>query len=95
MPAMIFIKVDLPAPFSPIRANTEPGRTRSCTSDKATTPGKPLLTLTISNRYGSSTGVAVGWTPINGVLEAVAEANMIRYSISKVAVATLRVYCCY
>src|SRR3990167_9835264 len=95
MPAMIFIRVDLPAPFSPISARTEPGRTRSCTSDNATTPGKPLLTLMISSRYGSSTGVAVGWIPTNGVLEAVAEANMIRYSISKVAVATLRAYCCY
>ena len=42
--------VDLPAPFSPIRASTVPGRTRSCTSDRAITPGKPLLTLITSSR---------------------------------------------
>src|SRR5690349_11162512 len=93
MPAMIFIRVDLPAPFSPIRASTEPGRTRNCTSDNATTPGKPLLTLTTSNRYGSS-GNTSGRTVAAGALEAVADANMVRYSLGKVGAATLPAYCC-
>src|SRR5579884_307414 len=42
MPARIFIKVDLPAPFSPISACISPWRTSSCTSRRACTPGKPF-----------------------------------------------------
>src|SRR3546814_5980665 len=92
MPATIFIRVDLPAPFSPIKASTEPGRTRNCTSDRATTPGNPLLTLATSSRYGSS-GITSGRTVAAGALEAVAEANMVRYSLGKVDGATLPAYC--
>jgi len=36
---MIFISVDLPAPFSPSTANVSPGCTMSDTSSSATTAG--------------------------------------------------------
>src|SRR6218665_1294554 len=42
--AMIFISGDLPAPFSPSSACTEPGRRRNCPLSSAPTPGKDLLT---------------------------------------------------
>ena len=41
-PYRIFISVDLPAPFSPTRAWTVPGRIVSSTSWLAMTPGKRL-----------------------------------------------------
>src|SRR6218665_1379181 len=41
---MIFISVDLPAPFSPSSACTEPGGRGNWTLSSATTPGKDLLT---------------------------------------------------
>src|SRR4051794_6418582 len=40
---MIFISVDLPAPFSPIRAWTSPGRTSKLTSERAWVAPKRLL----------------------------------------------------
>jgi hypothetical protein len=39
MPAMTFIKVDLPAPFPPIGACTVPGRTLMLTPSSANHPG--------------------------------------------------------
>ena len=38
-PPRIFIRVDLPAPFSPTRPMTSPGRTSMLKSASATTPG--------------------------------------------------------
>ena len=38
-PPRIFIRVDLPAPFSPTRPITSPGRTSMLKSASATTPG--------------------------------------------------------
>jgi hypothetical protein len=38
-PPMTFIKVDLPAPFSPTRPITSPGDTAKLTRSSATTPG--------------------------------------------------------
>src|ERR1700722_14719439 len=51
MPAMIFINVDLPAPFSPISAWTWPRLRRNETSSSASTPGKALRTFSTSSRY--------------------------------------------
>ena len=51
MPIRHFIKVDLPAPFSPIRVCTVPGRTLSCTPFSARTPGKSLTISVISRIY--------------------------------------------
>ena len=38
-PPRIFMRVDLPAPFSPTSPITSPGRTSMLKSDSATTPG--------------------------------------------------------
>src|SRR5581483_7120285 len=43
MPDNSFIRVDLPAPFSPTSAWTSPCRSSNCTSSSAWTPGKLLL----------------------------------------------------
>src|SRR5918999_2895736 len=43
-PAMTFISVDLPAPFSPSRAWTSPASTSKSTPVRACTPGYALLT---------------------------------------------------
>src|SRR3954463_7213261 len=51
LPARIFISVDLPAPFSPIRACTVPGRIRRLTPSSATTPGYRLVMPSASRRY--------------------------------------------
>ncbi|CAM2339414.1 hypothetical protein BVIET440_180125 [Burkholderia vietnamiensis] len=51
---MIFISVDLPAPFSPISACTVPRRTRNCTPSSATTPGKDLPTPRTSSRQSDA-----------------------------------------
>src|SRR5579859_5359503 len=51
---MIFISVDLPAPFSPIRAWTVPRRTRNCTPSRATTPGKDLPTPRTSSTQSAA-----------------------------------------
>src|SRR6476469_7433082 len=51
MPATIFIKVDLPAPFSPISAWTVPRLSLKETSSSATTPGNSLRTLSTVSRY--------------------------------------------
>src|SRR5689334_7162697 len=48
IPAMIFISVDLPAPFSPMTACTVPGSTRKETSSSAMTPGNALQTFLTS-----------------------------------------------
>src|SRR5215469_6762075 len=53
IPAMIFMRVDLPAPFSPISACTVPRSTRSETSSSAATPGKLLLMFRASSRQRS------------------------------------------
>ena len=44
-PAKIFTSVDLPAPFSPIKACTSPGHSDSETSTRALTPANDLLTF--------------------------------------------------
>src|SRR6267142_7046747 len=49
MPAMIFISVDLPAPFSPINACTVPACSRKPTWSSATTPGNALTMPAISS----------------------------------------------
>src|SRR3984885_15486027 len=54
---MIFISVDLPAPFSPISAWTWPRFNRNDTSSSASTPGKALRTFDTSSRY-SAPGIA-------------------------------------
>src|SRR2546429_7941312 len=54
MPAMIFINVDLPAPFSPISACTLPARRRKATWSSATTPGNALTMPSISSNGGAA-----------------------------------------
>src|SRR5271165_1147112 len=66
MPAMIFINVDLPAPFSPISAWTWPRFKRNDTSSRASTPGKALRTLVTSSRYS-----APGTAPLCRMISAV------------------------
>src|SRR5271168_794298 len=66
MPAMIFISVDLPAPFSPISAWTWPRLSRNETSSSASTPGKALRTLATSSRYS-----APGTAPLCRTISAV------------------------
>src|SRR5271166_1873878 len=66
MPAMIFISVDLPAPFSPISAWTWPRFRRNDTSSSASTPGKALRTLATSSRYS-----APGTAPLRRMISAV------------------------
>src|SRR6185436_727605 len=46
-PVSTLIRVDLPAPFSPISACTSPGRSRKSTPSSARTPGKDLLIAVI------------------------------------------------
>src|SRR6266851_8999469 len=58
MPAMIFISVDLPAPFSPISAWTVPACSRNRTLSRATTPGKALRMPSISSN-GTAASSAV------------------------------------
>src|SRR5262249_61861809 len=58
IPAMIFMRVDLPAPFSPIRACTVPRSTRIDTSSSAATPGKLLLMFRTSSRQRSGAAAA-------------------------------------
>src|SRR5215813_462875 len=47
-PPRIFISVDFPAPFSPIRATISPAPTLRLTPSSATTPGNRLLIPSIS-----------------------------------------------
>ena len=53
MPIRHFINVDFPAPFSPIRVWTVPGRTCSFTPFKAFTPGNSFTISCISRTYSS------------------------------------------
>ena len=55
MPVMILTSVDFPAPFSPIRATTSPGKRSKLTPLSARTPGKRLLMLE-SAKHGSRLG---------------------------------------
>src|SRR5258706_14316364 len=48
MPVRMFIKVDLPAPFSPSKAWTSPGRTSRSMASLATRPGNSLVIPTSS-----------------------------------------------
>src|SRR5215467_3120569 len=50
MPARIFISVDLPAPFSPIKAWTWPAISSNRTPASARTPGNDLLMSLASTR---------------------------------------------
>lgn len=52
MPYRIFIRVDLPAPFSPTRAWTVPRRTVMSMSWLATTPGNRLVMPRSSTAWG-------------------------------------------
>ena len=54
MPNRHFIRVDLPAPFSPIKAWTVPGRTVRLTPSSALTPGNSLQMPRISSSAGCS-----------------------------------------
>src|SRR4051794_20816695 len=58
MPAMIFISVDLPAPFSPISACTVPGRNLKDTLSSARTPGNSLRAFSTSRRNAYTGGAA-------------------------------------
>jgi hypothetical protein len=55
-----FIKVDFPAPFSPIIAWISPRRKSKLTPSKASTPGKLLLIFLSSNMF-SGTGSPLFW----------------------------------
>src|SRR6266850_1467957 len=59
-PARIFIRVDLPAPFSPRRPTTSPGPTEKLTSSRARTPGKDLDTCRISRRGAATSSPSLG-----------------------------------
>src|SRR5277367_2577531 len=52
-PAMIFINVLLPAPFSPARPWIEPGRSAKSTPRNAWTPPNALVTPVSSRRGGA------------------------------------------
>src|SRR6185436_6831321 len=60
-PAMIFISVDLPAPFSPTSACTVPGFTRIDTPSSATTPGKAFRTCSTSSKSVIRLGYTRGY----------------------------------
>lgn len=47
-PVRALIRVDFPAPFSPIRAWTSPWKSRKPTPSSAFTPGKPMEISVIS-----------------------------------------------
>src|SRR3954469_14199864 len=57
-PARIFIRVDLPAPFSPRIAWTSPGRTSRSTSRRTGTP-KKLFVMPRISRMGAGADVRV------------------------------------
>src|SRR5947209_4665090 len=61
MPPSIFIRVDLPAPFSPIRATISPASTDKLTPSSAIAPGKRLEMPVISRAGG--TGSVCAMTP--------------------------------
>src|ERR1700722_13202137 len=73
MPAMIFISVDLPAPFSPISAWTWPRLRRKETLSSASTPGNALRTFSTSSRYS-----AFGTAPLSRTNCAVVGLSMVR-----------------
>src|SRR6476660_9583505 len=55
-PVSVLIKVDFPAPFSPMSACTSPGRSRKPTPSSALTPGKP----TVMSRISTTGDVVIG-----------------------------------
>src|SRR6185312_17232160 len=55
-PVSALIKVDFPAPFSPMSACTSPGRSRKPTPASALTPGKP----TVMSRISTTGDVVIG-----------------------------------
>src|SRR5262245_47631567 len=55
-PLRIFIRVDLPAPFSPSSTCTSPARTSNETPSRATTPGNDLRMPRICRAGGTSAG---------------------------------------
>src|SRR3954468_22847993 len=57
MPYSVFIRVDLPAPFSPTTACTSPRPTVRLTSEFATTPGKRLV-IPLSSITGAPAGAS-------------------------------------
>src|SRR6476646_6208874 len=59
MPYRVFIRVDLPAPFSPTRACTVPRRTLKVMSELATTPGNRLV-MPVSSTAGGTVEAAAG-----------------------------------
>src|ERR1700756_3305072 len=59
MPVRMFIRVDLPAPFSPSRACTSPGRTSRSIASLATRPGNSLVMRT-SSTFGPAAPAAAG-----------------------------------
>src|SRR5688572_4193914 len=67
-PPRIFIRVDLPAPFSPTRPMTSPDRTSMLKSESARTPGYDLL-IPVSLRNGSAEldAAAVAATEVTGI----------------------------
>src|SRR5271169_239281 len=73
MPAMIFISVDLPAPFSPISACTWPRLRRKETLSSASTPGNALRTFSTSSRYS-----AFGTAPLSRTHCAVVGLSIVR-----------------
>src|SRR5258708_34112951 len=66
-PARIFIKVDLPAPFSPHNACTVPGRTLNVTSASARTGPNCLEMPRISSR-----------TPLPGLFAVIAPGGLLK-----------------
>src|ERR1700722_5630208 len=73
MPAMIFISVDLPAPFSAISAWTWPRLRRKETLSSASTPGNALRTFSTSSRYS-----AFGTAPLSRTNCAVVGLSIVR-----------------
>src|SRR5918994_2192470 len=59
------MSVDLPAPFSPIRAWTSPRRSSSVTSSLATTPGNRLVIPSRTTRGGGVLPPASSVTPVD------------------------------
>src|SRR5260221_14109389 len=57
-PLTNLMSVDLPAPFSPTRPNTSPGRISSWSGFKAVTPANDLLSeFNLSNGVGTAGGI--------------------------------------
>ena len=67
IPVSTFMSVDLPAPFSPQRPKTSPGRRSRSTSDSAFTPGNVFEIPFSSNKFVTSHPLGTSNFSVSGV----------------------------